>query len=122
MTDAIAHHAALDQRMVRAARGIRLLTLASWPASVQEDFLRDWRKGRAVLPQVEYPQLDFSEARTELQALARAADPDHPLGAYVRDSARQWELTARMLEALGTPEAGALSVSIASQAAGARIS
>src|SRR5690606_17700484 len=112
MTDAIAHHAALDQRLVRAARGIRLLTLASWPASVQEDFLRDWRKGRAVLPQVAYPRLDFSEARTELQALARAADPDHPLGLYLRESAASWERAARLLESLGTAAAGAESVAL----------
>ena len=38
MTDAafapdIAHHAALDARMAKAARAIRLLSLVSWPAS-----------------------------------------------------------------------------------------
>ena len=30
----IAHHAALDARLVAAVRGIRLLTLTSWPASM----------------------------------------------------------------------------------------
>lgn len=112
MTDPVAHHAALDQRMVRAARGIRLLTLASWPASVQAAFLRAWRQGRALLPQVEYRRLDFSEARAELQAVADAADPDHPLGLYLRESAASWDRAARLLEALGTAQAGAESVAL----------
>ena len=112
MTDPIAHHAALDQRLVRAARGIRLLTLASWPASVQERFLHAWRQGRTVLPQVDYPQLDFSQARAELRAVALAADPDHPLGRYLRESAASWECAARLLEALGTAAAGAESVAL----------
>ncbi|MEE7561130.1 flavohemoglobin expression-modulating QEGLA motif protein, partial [Xanthomonas sp. Kuri4-2] len=35
--------------------------------------------------------------------IARAADPAHPLGAYLADSARSWDLAAALLEALGTP-------------------
>src|SRR3546814_6024349 len=35
----IAHRAALDARMVAVARGIKVLTLVSWPASVQQRFL-----------------------------------------------------------------------------------
>ncbi|HET6397662.1 MAG TPA: flavohemoglobin expression-modulating QEGLA motif protein [Pseudoxanthomonas sp.] len=112
MPDAIAHHAALDQRLVRAARGIRLLTLASWPAAVQTAFLAAWRQGRAALPQVEYPRLDFSAARRELQAVAAAADAAHPLGAYLRDSAHSWDRAARLLETLGTAQAGAESVAL----------
>jgi hypothetical protein len=33
--DAIAHHAALDARMVEVARGIHLLRTVSWQASLQ---------------------------------------------------------------------------------------
>src|SRR5690606_10927024 len=110
MTDAIAHHAALDARMVRAARGLRVLSLASWPAAVQQAFLADLARGVRRMPQVDYPTRDFGPARRELDAIAAAADPDHPLGAYLVDSTRQWQLTARLLEALGTRQAGALSV------------
>ena len=111
-TPGLAHHAALDARMVAAARGIRVLTLTSWPASVQQGFLADAAAGRLRLPRVDYPRHDFSDARRELQAVADAADPAHPLGRYLVDSARQWDVAARMLEALGTPEAGALSVAL----------
>ncbi len=108
----LAHHAALDARMVKAVRGLRVLTLLSWPASVQQAFLSDAARGRERMPQVDYPAHDFSQARRELDAIAAAADPAHPLGAYLCDSARQWNTTARMLEAAGTAEAGALSIAL----------
>ena len=38
---------ALDLRMAKAAKGIRLLSLVSWPASVQQAFLADYAQGRA---------------------------------------------------------------------------
>ena len=110
MPDAIVHHAALDARMVRAARGLRVLALASWPAAVQRTFLADLARGVTRMPRVAYAVPDFTEARQELDAVIAAADASHPLGAYLVDSARHWQLTARMLEALGTREAGALSV------------
>jgi len=108
----IVHHAALDARMVKAARGIRVLTLASWPVSVQQAFLADLARGQPRLPQVDYPRHDFSEARRELQAIADAADPAHPLGCYLVESARQWDIAAGLLENLGTIGAGVLSVAL----------
>ena len=96
----LAHHAALDARLVKAARGIRLLSLASWPAAVQVQFLTRWRRGQARLPVVEYPRLDFADARAELAAIAAAADPQHPLGAYLCESVASWDRAARLLEAL----------------------
>jgi uncharacterized protein (TIGR02421 family) len=112
---AIAHHAALDARMVRAARGIRLLNLASWPSRVQREFLDALAAGNVRLPQVEYEKLDFADERRELDAIAAAADPSHPLGRYVGASAQQWNLAAQLLEALGTKTAGDLSVRIFGQ-------
>ncbi len=109
---AIALHAALDARLVRAVRGIRLLTLTSWPASMQGPFLDSVARGNPVLPQVDYPKHDFGEARRELAAIAAAVDPSHPLGAYLRDSADSWDLAARLLEALGTREVDALSAQL----------
>ena len=98
----ITHHAALDARMVRAARGLRLLELTSWPAALQAPFLDGWKRGQPTLPDVQYPKHDFSEARRELDAVAAAADPDHPLGHYLVESARNWAIAARLLESLGT--------------------
>ena len=110
--DDIARHAALDARMVKAVRGIKLLSLASWPASVQAAFLAGCARGQPSLPQVEYPKHDFADARRELDAISAAADPAHPLGAYLRESAQSWNLAAQLLESLGTPAASALSMEL----------
>ena len=111
----IPHYAALDARMLRAARGLRILNLMSWPASCQQPFLDSWNAGKPVLPQVEYPKLDFSDARRELDAVADEADPTHPLGVYLRESARSWSIAARMLEVLGTPEVAVRSIELYGQ-------
>ena len=107
----IARYAELDARMVRAARGIRLLSLVSWPASVQAEFLARWRAGDTALPHHEYPKHDFGEARRELEAIATeaASDPEHPLARYLVESSHDWSLAAELLESLGTPRVGALS-------------
>ncbi|GAB3099705.1 flavohemoglobin expression-modulating QEGLA motif protein [Lysobacter terrae] len=98
------HHSALDARMVKAVKGIRLLAQVSWPASVQKRFLDEAAQGRYAMPVIEYQKLDFSEARRELDAIIAQADPDHPLGHYLCDSARSWSIAAELLEAVGTPE------------------
>jgi uncharacterized protein (TIGR02421 family) len=108
--DAIAHHAALDARMAKAARAIRLLSLVSWPASEQHSFFADLDRGNARLPAHQYPRHDFSEARREFEAIIEAADPAHPLGIYLIESARSWAVAAELLENLGTPRVTELSV------------
>jgi uncharacterized protein (TIGR02421 family) len=105
LADDILHHAALDARMVKAVRGIRLLNMVSWAASEQQKFLDSYRRGDCTLPRHEYPKYDFTEVRRELAIVEKAADRDHPLGHYVCDSARSWAIAAEMLENLGTPEA-----------------
>ena len=108
----IAHHAALDARMVEAGRGIKLLSLVSWPVEVQEQFLAGHARGHDMLPEVAYPPLDFSEARHELDAIAAAADPAHPLGIYLVESTRSWSIAAQLLEALGTTDVTTHSIAL----------
>ena len=90
---------------VKAARGIKLLSLASWPAAVQEPFLASFARGQPLLPAIEYPVFDFSEERRELEAIASEADAAHPLGCYLIESTRSWSVAAQLLESLGTTEA-----------------
>ncbi|MGV8923821.1 MAG: flavohemoglobin expression-modulating QEGLA motif protein [Thermomonas sp.] len=108
----IAHHAALDARMTKAAREIRLLSLVSWPASEQQKFLADHARGQARLPAHAYPRHDFSAERAEFDAIAAAADPSHPLGIYLIESAHSWGLAAELLENLGTPKVTELSIAL----------
>ena len=108
----ITHHAALDARMAKAAKSIRLLSLVSWPASEQQTFLADYAQGKAKLPAYQYPKHDFSDARREFEAIIAAADPAHPLGIYLIESARSWSVAAELLENLGTPRVTELSVAL----------
>ena len=108
----IAHHAVLDARMVAAAGPIRVLALASWPAGQELEFLADYRRGAPTLPRIDYPRHDFGDARRELDAIAREADPGHPLGQYLIESSHSWGLAARLCEALGTHEVGTLSLQL----------
>lgn len=109
---AIVHHAALDARMVQAARGIKLLTLSSWPAGSEEPFLAGWRRGEPVLPRIDYARQDFADARRELDAVQREADADHPLGQYLIESARSWGIAAQLAESLGTGDVTTHSIAL----------
>jgi uncharacterized protein (TIGR02421 family) len=108
----LAHHAELDRRMVAAVKGLRLLSLASWPLEVQSAFLDAWHRGDVRMPEVAYPALDFGDTRRELAVIAAACDGDDPVGQYLLRSVESWDLCAALLERLGTPAAGALSVSL----------
>ena len=112
---AIAQHAALDARLAKAARGVRLLSLVSWPASEQQAFLAGYAAGNPKLPAYQYPKHDFSASRREFDAIAAAADPSHPLGIYLIESTRSWNLAAELLEQLGTPRVAELSVALFGQ-------
>ena len=93
----------LDKRLVAATRGIRLLQLVSWPASVEMDFVAAWKAGTARLPHIEYPRTDFSETREALMGIVLAAEPGHPLGDYIRRTALSWRVATELLDAIGTP-------------------
>ncbi|HEU4663320.1 MAG TPA: flavohemoglobin expression-modulating QEGLA motif protein [Dokdonella sp.] len=95
--------ATLDARLVEATRGIRLLDSVSWPASIEIGFIASWKAGRAKLPEVAYPRLDFGDTRAKLDAISDAADPAHPVGDYIRRTAESWRVATDLLEAMGTP-------------------
>ena len=105
----IVHHAALDARLAAAVRGIRLLETLSWPASAQQTFLAAWRIGRIHLPNIEYPKGDYAEIRAELDAVRAGADPDHPLGHYLIQTADSWRIGTRLLDAAGSHKVTAYS-------------
>jgi uncharacterized protein (TIGR02421 family) len=105
----IAHHAALDARLVAAVRGIRLLDTLSWPADAQETFLAAWRIGRIHLPTIDYPKGDYAAVRAELEAVSAGADPDHPLGHYLIQTADSWRIATRLLDAVGSHKVTAYS-------------
>ncbi|MEO5625677.1 MAG: flavohemoglobin expression-modulating QEGLA motif protein [Dokdonella sp.] len=96
-------HAELDQRLVAATRGIRLLDSVSWPASAELDFIAAWKAGNAKLPVIAYPRVDFSATRAELAAIVAAADPAHPVGDYITRTSDSWRIATELLDVMGTP-------------------
>jgi uncharacterized protein (TIGR02421 family) len=104
MPDGAALHAlaALDDRLVRATRRLRLLQAVSWKQRVQREFLDRWRRGVQRLPEPDYEPEDHGEVRAELRAIAQACDTGDPLGLYLRRTADSWHTAALLLEAVGT--------------------
>ncbi len=93
---------ALDQRLVKSAKQIRVLSRLSWPASVQKRFLNHWRKGKTQLPKPTYRPFDLTEAAAELDRVNRAAARiDHPIAAYLAKTAHSYRLASRLLNNVG---------------------
>ncbi len=109
------HYAALDQRLLAAVRGIRILPTVAWPASLESRMIEAYGKGRFALPEVSYVRPDLSAARAELAAIEAAAGEEgsatDPLGDYLRRTAASWRVAAEMLESVGS--AGVTAPSIA---------
>ncbi|MGP1664901.1 MAG: flavohemoglobin expression-modulating QEGLA motif protein, partial [Rhodanobacter sp.] len=76
-------YAKLDQRLLAAVRGIRILSTVAWPASLEDRMIADYRQGRLALPQVSYVRPDLADARAELAAIEAEAGSGDPLGDYL---------------------------------------
>lgn len=98
-----ARWAELDRRLVEAARAIKVLSNLGWPAAVREKFLREWHEGNPTLPEPPRLALSFAEERGALERLIEDLQDDHPVIAYLRQTAESYRVAARMLESCGTP-------------------
>lgn len=92
----------LSDRVVEAAREVRLLSSLSWPEGTVQTFLDGWRRGQPRLPELVPPAMAMHEAVAALEQIVREADLDSPLEAFVADTAASYATAARMLEAVGT--------------------
>ncbi len=104
--------AALDRRLVQAAKPIKLLSAVSWPARIQAEFLERWRHGRVHLPEITYPRADHSDTRTEIESVQETAHAfgDHPVADYIWRTAESLDIATRLLDALGTEEVAEHSI------------
>ena len=64
------------------------------------------------MPQVEYAKNDYVSVRAELDAIAADADPQHPVGDYLRRTAKSWRISTLLLDAVGTAEVTRHSVDL----------
>ena len=108
----LAHYAALDQRLVAAVKGIRLLEAVSWPMRAQSDFLDSWRRGAPVMPKIRYEPQDYAPVRAELDAVDAELDPTHPIGRYLHLTCGSWRTATLLLEAAGTPAVTDYSITL----------
>lgn len=97
----LAHYAALDQKLVEAARPIKVLSALGWPAHLCDEFLAGFRAGNPKLPEARVPKVDLADRRRALAQLMMQADPGHPLGRYIIQTAASYVIAARMLESVG---------------------
>lgn len=103
-------YAELDQRLLAAVKGIRILSTVSWPASLEDRMIAAYSKGQFTLPEVSYQSPNLSAERAELAAIEREAGYDDPLGEYLSRTAESWRIAAEMLEAVGTKGVTAPSI------------
>ncbi|MFK2877669.1 flavohemoglobin expression-modulating QEGLA motif protein [Rhodanobacter hydrolyticus] len=99
------HIAALDQRLLAAVKGIRILPTVAWPASLENRLIADFAAGRFALPEVQYQRPDLGAARTELETIERESlGQGGALGEYLARTAESWRIAAEMLDVVGTAQ------------------
>ena len=110
-------YAVLDQRLLTAVKGIRILPTVAWPASLEDRMIAAYGQRRFALPEVTYARPDLGVARAELEAIEREAGDGgpsaaDPIGDYLRRTAESWRIAAEMLESVGTAAITAPSIAL----------
>jgi uncharacterized protein (TIGR02421 family) len=112
MDTTLERFAALDARLVEAAKDVKVLSNLAWPASVSAEFLDRWHTGDPRLPRVESRRVRFSRNTGALESIMADCDREHPVGRYLYRTARSYVVAAAMMEASGTPEFTARSLEL----------
>lgn len=87
--------------LYKSTRKIRILTHIAWPQRQRERFLKN---GSCKLPKIEYPAFDSADTFDQLAAARRLIHDDSEIDLWLAKSARRIESSARLLNAVGTPE------------------
>jgi len=104
MDSVVQRHIALDARLCEAVKSVRLLTAVAWPSRTRDEFIAGWHRGQPSLPSVVYPKRDYSAVHEELRSIHDAADPQHPLGEYLRRTVLSYQVACDLLMSLGQSE------------------
>lgn len=102
----------IDREVVRAAKGIRVLSSIGWRPALEKRFLTAWRRGRRELPRPGTRPKDLSAEVARLEELAGRCSPDDPRQAFIAATARSYATAGRMLGAIGRPEFTRLSIAL----------
>jgi uncharacterized protein (TIGR02421 family) len=100
--DATEHFGAIDQQLVAASKGIKILSTLGWGDKVGDEFLDGWQKGNPKMPVVQYPRFDYADEKVALKRIMDTSSEDHPVGWYIGETAQSYFVAAQMLEGLGS--------------------
>ena len=69
----------LDQKLVQAAKGIKILTTLSWPVEHQTRFLDGWQKKNPRIPRIESRRVNYGQTLADLRQICKQAGrgPSH---------------------------------------------
>jgi len=103
---------ALDRRLVKLARKIRILSSLSWPQETAPQFLERWRAKSPALPCPPVRTQDHTSTREALTRLKSELDPQDPLQAYLARTTQSYIDATHLLHAQGSPDFTARSIAL----------
>ncbi|HFE47307.1 MAG TPA: DUF1704 domain-containing protein, partial [Nannocystis exedens] len=101
MAPSLAHFADIDQRLLKAARRIKILSTLAWPPNSVDLFLESWHRGDPQLPTVDLRRPDTANTQALLQSIIDDCDEQHPVGRFLARTARSYRIAAAMLAEIG---------------------
>ncbi len=93
----------IDSEIVSIGKHIKVLSALEWPPEARDEFLGSVRAGQPKLPEPPRPRFDHTVQREALARIAVRLPGDHPVEVYLRETAKSYEISARMLESCGQP-------------------
>ena len=94
----------LDTALMQASKKIRVLQALQWPLGAEEKFLEGWRKGNPQLPEVNLERHDYNDSIVALEEISARCDHDDVVEKFLSETAQSYAYSARMLQAVGTPD------------------
>ena len=102
----------ISKKLFELSSKIKLLEAISWPQSAEREFIEGWHRGRVVFPQISYRQYDYQDLIAELNKIITRLSEVSPEQALLRRTALSCLQSALLVEAIGTPSFGELSLQI----------
>ena len=90
-----------DNTLFRVGRKIEILGKINWPKSKLNTFIKNWEKGNEKLPVIKYPHFDLSKEKAALDPICHLKSNSHPLSWIIRETARSYMNSIKMLEGVG---------------------
>lgn len=94
----------LDQKLVAAAKNVKVLSAIAWAPDTADHFLEAWRQGKAYLPEVPQPTPIDPAVMDALDDVIDKADTEDPVGRFLAYTALSYRRCGDLLSAGKTPE------------------